>query len=315
MSTVLALPVLLGTVLALGLYLVWTSLALRRGPGFADRMAPQLRATELVSALLADDHRDQGFLAALTGIFQPALRSLGRSSFLHPEFLDTSELRKRLVRAGMEKSPMEFRAEQLAFAAAGTACAFLLTGIGWLGGLVNPFSALFVVLAAGAAGFTVRDWMLTRTIRRREQRMLAEFPAIAELMALSVTAGESATASLERVCRCSQGELTSEFHRVLASARSGRPIAEALHEFAVRIDLPPLSRFVDGITVAIERGTPLADVLRSQAQDVRDQAKRGLMETAGKKEIAMMAPVVFLILPLTVLFAVYPGLAVIDIGL
>ena len=39
------------------------------------------------------------------------------------------------------------------------------------------------------------------------------------------------------------------------------------------------------------------------------------MEVAGKKEIAMMAPVVFLILPLTVVFAVFPGLAAIDIGL
>ncbi|MBF1661589.1 MAG: type II secretion system F family protein, partial [Rothia mucilaginosa] len=63
------------------------------------------------------------------------------------------------------------------------------------------------------------------------------------------------------------------------------------------------------IAVAIERGTPLADVLRAQAQDVRDNAKRELMETAGKKEIAMLAPVVFFILPLTVIFAVFPGLS------
>ena len=70
-----------------------------------------------------------------------------------------------------------------------------------------------------------------------------------------------------------------------------------------------MSRFVEGIAVAIERGTPLADVLRAQAQDVRDNAKRELMETAGKKEIAMLAPVVFFILPLTVIFAVFPGLS------
>jgi len=31
------------------------------------------------------------------------------------------------------------------------------------------------------------------------------------------------------------------------------------------------------------------------------------MEQGGKKEIAMMVPVVFLVLPVTVLFAVYPG--------
>ena len=60
--------------------------------------------------------------------------------------------------------------------------------------------------------------------------------------------------------------------------------------------------------VAIERGTPLADVLRAQATDVREVGKRALLEASGKKEISMMAPVVFLILPITVLFALYPGL-------
>ena len=73
---------------------------------------------------------------------------------------------------------------------------------------------------------------------------------------------------------------------------------EALQEFSARTDLGPLVRFVDGIIVAVERGTPLADVLRAQAQDVRDTAKRDLMESAGKKEIAMMVPLVFGVLPL-----------------
>ena len=68
-----------------------------------------------------------------------------------------------------------------------------------------------------------------------------------------------------------------------------------------------LTRFVDGIVIAVERGTPLADVLRAQAQDVREEGRRAVMEAGGRKEIAMMVPVVFLVLPITVLFAVYPG--------
>ena len=60
--------------------------------------------------------------------------------------------------------------------------------------------------------------------------------------------------------------------------------------------------------MAIERGTPLAEVLRSQAMDVREAGKRALLEAGGRKEISMMVPVVFLILPVTVLFALYPGL-------
>ena len=65
---------------------------------------------------------------------------------------------------------------------------------------------------------------------------------------------------------------------------------------------------MQGLVVAIERGTPLADVLRAQAADVREVGKRALLEAGGRKEISMMVPVVFLILPVTVLFALYPGL-------
>jgi tight adherence protein C len=145
--------------------------------------------------------------------------------------------------------------------------------------------------------------------------MLAEFPSLAELMALAVSAGESATGALERVCRTAHGELAEEFGRVLAATRAGTPVVEAFQDFSRRTRLAPLARFVDGLTVAVQRGTPLADVLRAQAQDVRDMSKRELMESAGRKEIAMMVPLVFGVLPLTVLFAVYPGIALINLGL
>jgi tight adherence protein C len=77
---------------------------------------------------------------------------------------------------------------------------------------------------------------------------------------------------------------------------------------AARTSLPALARFVDGMAIAVERGTPLADVLRAQAVDVREVRKRALLEAGGRKEIQMMVPVVFLILPVTVLFALFPGL-------
>ncbi|HKS01655.1 MAG TPA: type II secretion system F family protein, partial [Arthrobacter sp.] len=150
--------------------------------------------------------------------------------------------------------------------------------------------------------------------RRREERMLAEFPSLAEMIALAVGAGESATGALARVCRTARGELSQEFSRVLAETRAGQPLVEALQEFSARTDLGPLIRFVDGIIVAVERGTPLAEVLRAQAQDVRDTAKRELMEAAGKKEIAMMVPLVFGVLPLTVVFAVFPGIAALSLS-
>jgi len=126
-------------------------------------------------------------------------------------------------------------------------------------------------------------------------------------LALAVTAGEGPVGALERVNRISAGELSKELGRALAEARSGASLVQALEGIARRTSLAPLARFVDGVAIAVERGTPLAEVLRAQAVDVREAGKRSLLESAGRREIAMMVPVVFLVLPVTVVFALFPG--------
>ncbi|THI94759.1 pilus assembly protein TadB, partial [Nocardioides sp.] len=70
---------------------------------------------------------------------------------------------------------------------------------------------------------------------------------------------------------------------------------------------PAVARFAHGVAVAVERGTPLADVLHAQAADVREAGRRELIEQASRKEILMMVPVVFLVLPVTIVFAFWPG--------
>ena len=61
------------------------------------------------------------------------------------------------------------------------------------------------------------------------------------------------------------------------------------------------------ILIAIERGTPLAEVISRQVDEVRQAQRTSLLEKAGKAEIALMIPVVFLILPVSVLFALWPS--------
>lgn len=77
---------------------------------------------------------------------------------------------------------------------------------------------------------------------------------------------------------------------------------------ADRTGSPDVERFVDGLIVSLERGTPLAEVLRAQAADARAADRRTLMEIAGRKDVAMLIPVVFFILPTVVLIALFPGI-------
>jgi tight adherence protein C len=163
-------------------------------------------------------------------------------------------------------------------------------------------------LIAFACGVLLCDNRLSARVRERERLILLEFPVIAELLALAVAAGESPVAALDRVVRRSQGALSVELGKVLAEVRTGTPVSRAFDSLAARTGLPLVARFAEGISVAVERGTPLAEVLHAQAADVREAGRRALIETGARKEIVMMVPVVFLVLPVTVVFAFWPGM-------
>ena len=105
-----------------------------------------------------------------------------------------------------------------------------------------------------------------------------------------------------------RGSLGDELGSVLADIRTGRPVPEAFDALAARTGVASLARFAEGLAVAVERGTPLVDVLHAQTADVREASRRALVEAGGRKEILMLLPVVFLVLPVTVVFAFYPGL-------
>ena len=121
--------------------------------------------------------------------------------------------------------------------------------------------------------------------------------------------------AIERVARRGRGDLVDELAMTLADIRSGTVLASALEALGARCGCPALSRLCEAIIVAMERGTPLAEVLRAQAADSREAARRALIEEGGRREIAQMVPVVFLVLPITVLFALYPGLVVLRLGI
>jgi tight adherence protein C len=166
---------------------------------------------------------------------------------------------------------------------------------------------LVLCAVAFVTGVLLRENRLSAQVAERERRILVEFPTVAELLALAVGAGEGPVAALDRVVSRSRGELSGELAVVLADIRTGSPVTAALDALARRSGLPVVSRFAEGMAVAIERGTPLSGVLHAQATDVREAGRRALIESGARKEIAMMVPVVFLVLPVTVIFAFWPG--------
>ena len=295
----------LGATAAGGLLLAASGTPRARRITLDDRLAPYLRDAPRPSRLLAQSQALTPF-PVLERLLRPVLGDA--TAFLERWVGGIASVRRRLEQLGGAATVEQFRAEQVVWGAFGLAAALALAALQVAtGSRPQPVAVLVSAGVLTALGVLGRDRWLTRQVSQREQRMLEEFPTVAELLALAVTAGEGPVGALERVHRTSDGELSRELGRALSEARAGASFVQALDGIARRTSLTPLSRFVDGVAIAVERGTPLAEVLRAQAVDVREAGRRSLLESAGKREIAMMVPVVFLVLPVTLLFALFPG--------
>ena len=291
---------LLGAIAAAGVLLaLWRVRAMRR-PALSDRVLPYVRDLPAPGIPLRRETSN-----VVSGVFGPLVRALAES--IERILGGAASVRRRLERAGLERTVHELRIEQVLW---GVSAFCVVAALALVRAVTHPSGALaslLVCVLGFLVGVLARDSWLTHQVSVRERAMVAEFPTIAELLALSVAAGESPAVALDRVVRRSHGELSRELARVLAAVRTGQSVATAFDALAVRTGVMPVARFASGIAIAVERGTPLADVLHAQAADVREAGRRELIETAARREIFMMVPVVFLVLPVTILFAFFPG--------
>lgn len=296
---------LLGLGVGLGILLFATSLLRSRRPSLADRVAPYLMDLPSAPRLTTQPSVSVAPTAVGWAVFGPSIRRLAAA--VERVLGGAPSVRRRLQRLGSQLSVEQFRVQQVQWGLLGFAAAAGLALVASLRAAVAPLPVLPACATAFLLGVLARDSALSSALRRREQRMLTEFPTIADLLALSVHAGEGPGSALERVVTASRGELSAELRRVLGQVRTGTSMSDALDALAGRTGVPVIARFAEGVSVALDRGTPLVDVLHAQAADVREAQRRTLIEIGARKEVTMMVPVVFLILPVTVVFAFFPG--------
>jgi tight adherence protein C len=300
-----------GLGLGFGLWILLGVVPRLNRPRLLYRVAPYLvDVSPGARALLA--RRSVNPLPIVGTVFSPLLDRL--RSLLGAALGGPASIRLRLRQSGSTIGPDAFRSQQLAWALGGLCLGTVVAALFVAARSIPLGLQVVIVVFCGVAGIFLRDYLLQRAASARLRQMTEELPTVLEFMTLSLSAGEGILDAIRRVARISRGELAAELASTVAAVNTGLPFAQSLQELADGIRLPPMSRAVEQIVGALERGTPLAEVLRAQAQDARDEAKRDLLETAGKKEVAMLVPLVFLILPITIVFAIYPGIFVLQLG-
>ena len=157
---------------------------------------------------------------------------------------------------------------------------------------------------------------LPRLLGRRPKQKdeyLFEVPQHLEIMAARLENGESIFSVLAVQSQCS-GLFAKGLGNLSIRLTYGESIevALALLEAECRSDV--VSEFVNKVTLSIQRGTPLAEQLHSLASSARGQQRIQLLRRAGSNELKMLVPLVFLILPVTVLFAIFPSLQLLQLG-
>ena len=165
---------------------------------------------------------------------------------------------------------------------------------------------LSLVLPAGVAalaGGTAVARSAGKAAAAKQARQLRhELASIIDFLALTASAGLSIEASLERVPGYFTGGIAGN---IRASVDSGRGALDGLAQVcAVSEEVRGL---IDALTVCQATGAPVAQVLHEQASAAQSRVRSDALASAGRREVLMLIPVVFLVFPAVVLVAVFPG--------
>jgi tight adherence protein B len=150
---------------------------------------------------------------------------------------------------------------------------YIAAGAGLGGGLLALMvkgSFLFTVLGL-ASGSAVPFGYLMLRARRRLAAFDDLLPDLLLTIAASLKAGHSFRQGLQAVVDEDQPPASKEFKRVLAEARLGRPLDEALNEMADRLGSRNLEFVISAVTIQSQVGGSLAGLFDMVADAVRQR--------------------------------------------
>jgi len=287
-----------------------------------------LLALVILSALFSDERSVKKRLDGLTAY------ESDQAGAAHPTLLP---MRERVVTplahkvsgglAGM--APTGYRAKvqhrlQLAGSPHGVSAdrfiaAKVLAGLGAFGlnlGIIaiwgtTPVKALVSVLMIVIAFFAPDLW-LNNAVENRKLAIRRALPDMLDMLTISVEAGLGFDAAIAKLARTTRGPLTEEFSRMLQQIQAGVDRKDAMRFLADRTDVPELNGFLSAMVQAETFGVSVANVLRTQAKEMRLKRRQYAEEQAQKAPVKIVFPLVLCIMPATLIVILGP--AIVDIG-
>lgn len=172
--------------------------------------------------------------------------------------------------------------------------------------LVGGVAGVVTGVVAGAVcqRFLVR--LEPRAVRTERQRLAADLPAAADLLAACLLSGAPMVDAAEAVATALGGPVSGPLREVAAAIRLGADPPEAWRALDARAELAPLSR---AVARAMAGGAPLADALTRLADDRRRSLRAEAAAAAHRVGVRAAAPLGLCFLPAFVLIGVTPVVA------
>lgn len=152
----------------------------------------------------------------------------------------------------------------------------------------------------------------TRTTKFQVLETLMEVPDFVSLLWFAICAGESLENSLRIAVSRANGFVSSQFYQVIQNVDLGALLQIELQNLGAKSRSDHVRELATKLAVALGNGTAMADLLADFVQSASAELRTSLLDKAAKNETKMMIPLVFVILPVTVMFSVYPSLALIQ---
>ena len=210
-------------------------------------------------------------------------------------------LEKLSIRAGR---PRGWSIQRLVVAKIVVPLIVVLLGLALLRTNPEPL-LLLLTLGTAVVCYFLPELLLQSRGQERNDEIALELADTLDQMTIAVEAGLGFDAAMARAGRNGTGPLAQELIRTLQEIQVGQLRRTAYEQLALRADVPDLRRFIRAIIQADAYGISVADVLRTQASEMRLKRRQRAEEKAQQVPVKVIFPLLVCILP--VLFIVLLG--------
>jgi tight adherence protein C len=156
----------------------------------------------------------------------------------------------------------------------------------------------FLMVAGVTVGVILPRHRIASEATRRRREIARGLPPAIDLAALCLSAGMDFPGAIRQVTDAAavHDALHEELRTILQELELGHTRRSALEGFAGRVDSEEVRDFVAAVVQAEQRGNPLGEVLRIQAEVLRQRRTVRGEEAAARASVLMIGPLVMLIL-------------------